>query len=178
MDLKALIPERSLADAIMVSRGWLDGEIAKATSERHRHIITQYRDHWWGEVIGDLEMVMATMAPDPYYRAYGSKAFGEFKINTTEETREFYAALFASGYYPAGAFTETRCAVADWGLMVEAVNTAIIPGSFFPNFNLVPAQAYKASWRLVGVHPFNKEGLMEAEILYVNDPHEIVAVER
>jgi hypothetical protein len=123
-------------------------------------------------------MVMATMSPNPRYRAYGTKALGELVIDTTEETREFYRALFDTGYYPAGAFTEARYALADWGMMIEAVNTAIVPGSFFPCFNLEPDTAYKASWRLVGIHPFDENGLMQAEILYVDDPYDITVVNR
>lgn len=178
MNMKSLIPEKSLADDIMATRLWFDREVASIADPRRQLMLARYRDHWWCEVIGDLEGVMATMAPNPKYRAYGSDVFGEFLIDTTEETEKFYRALFASGFYPAGPFTETRYALADWGLMIEAINTAIIPGSFFPALSLEPNTAYKASWRLVGIHPFDENCLMEAEILYVGRPYDLTVVTR
>jgi hypothetical protein len=170
LDLHALIPERSLADDIFETRTWMDREIAACFNDRHRQILTNYRDHWWGEAIGDLDMVMRTMAPDPMYRGFGSDKFGELVIDTTEGARELYANLFAAGFYPAGAFTERRYSVADWGMVIEAVNTAIVPGAFFAGLDLEPGAGYLASWKLLGFHPYDQYGLMQAEILRVEDP--------
>jgi hypothetical protein len=181
VSLISQVRERCLAAQICETRQWIDGQILAATNDWHLRMLTTYRDHWWAEIIGDLDGVMATLAPDPTYRAYGGRAFGNLKINTTAEARDLYRSLFDAGYFPAGPLHEARYAMGDWGMMIEGVTTAVLPGTFFalPELNLQPATPYQASWHLMGIHPMDRNtGLMTAEILYVSDPIAIVPAVR
>lgn len=182
MDWLAQVKERCLAERSVATRLEFDKHIQAATNPWHAQMLSTLRDHWWSEIVGELETTMATLAPNPVYRSYGTQAFGPpMTINTTEEARKMYSALYDAGYFPGGVMDNMRIAFADWGVMIEASLTNVLPGAFFnlPQMQLDPALPYQFTCQTVQSQPFDRAtGLMKGEILYWGDPMDIVPAQR
>jgi hypothetical protein len=162
----------------------IDKLIEDAASRRDRIMLEVYKDHWWGEVTSDVEAIMATLPTDGVLYNFDGLSLTRplpHQVRETAEARAMYQSVAALGLPIAGAFTQERFAMGDWGLMVEAVQTAIYPGRFLRSYRepLEPDQLYLAEWRMVGSHPIDIERrLMLGENVYNGAPLRVEPVDR
>lgn len=111
----------------------INRRIASEPNPKYRRWLEVNRDHWWGEVIGDLDMVMATLSRGPIRYTYDGHPFmrpdGPLP-DSHDATREMYEAIKATGASIAGPFDEERMFVDDHGLMLGGILTTVLPGYF------------------------------------------------
>jgi hypothetical protein len=176
MTRSLLTPEPSLAEACYASLAKLNIIIDSLTDDWQRTMLTNWRDHYWGEAIGDLDAIMATLAPDPVYQFFGWGA-GE-RTSTTEAARTLYSRLIDIGYRPAGPIDDMRFAFADWGLTSQLTLTGVYPGFVFGG-DFDPEATYRMMVNVMQSHPYDRQtGLMCGEIVFQGEPTEIVRVQR
>ena len=162
----------------------IDRDIAAAGSERDRILLQIYRAHWWGEVTSDVEAIMATLPKDKVsYHFDGLSLTRALPIQISDLTviRGMYQSVADLGLPIAGAFFDERYAFADWGMMIEATQSAIYPGRFLASYRepLDPDQLYLAQWRMTGVHAMDVERrLMLGENIYNGAPLQVTPVDR
>jgi hypothetical protein len=162
-------------------RDRLDATIASLENDMHRRWLQNWRDHWWAEVICDLDTIIGTLAPDPVYRLYGTSKFGPpVEINTTEEARAMYQSTIDQGVSPAGRPRDERWAFGDWGLTLECQHTIIFTGAMlaYADASLDADGLYRVTHRMSTLHPYDERALMMGEILYFSDPLAIEPTDR
>ena len=160
MSSEVLGPEPCLAEASYATLAEINALIDGLTDEWQRKILTNWRDHYWGEVIGDLDGIMATLAPEPVYKLDQPQWRAQLS-DTTEGARALYAGLIDIGYRPAGPMTDIKVAFAEWGLMAQELHhresiparPCVRPGH----------RSFKASYRvtrnIMESHPYTPDGL-------------------
>jgi hypothetical protein len=156
----------------------------------HRRLLENFREHVIAEAVGDIDRIMATMAPHPVYHSYDS--FGDSAqsdedyviVNGREETWALYREFIDSGRHVHELDTR-RLAVSDWGIAGDGYLYLTERGS-----NLVaegvpgidPGATYVAGSRFAYFIPY-EDGLMAGEdiyrprsnVRYVKvEPHEMV----
>lgn len=148
----------------------MDAIIAQLVDPWHRRMAAVVREHSRAEMIGDVDAIMATLAPDPKYRFHGATFFEPFEIDTTGGARTMYEAIVASGYLPAGAFDDQKWYFNDHGVVLQGRPTTIVPGAGLKpidGLTIDPAMAYRIRYPLIQSHGFDPAvGLMEGEIVY------------
>ncbi len=180
MDFLAQVKERGLAERTVATRERFDKFIRDAVDQWHVQMLTVLRDHWWSEIVGDIETTMATLVPDPVYHFYG-RSLNVSDVNTTAAARAMYTSLYDAGYYPGGVMENMRIACADWGIVVEAELTTVLPGAAFnlPHVQIDPALPYQNTCYSMQSQPFDRAtGLMKGEIVYMSDLTEIFIARR
>lgn len=154
----------------------LDDTISAETNPRHKAMLSIYRQHWWGEVTNDIDMIMATLPEQEVHYRFDGHPFvlGEgLEFFTTAEARAMYQRVIDQGDNLAGPFEQERWAFGSWGLMFEGVLHGIYRGSMFHERHpeLDPEQRYWLSYRSVSMHPMDVEqGLMLGELVYSGAP--------
>jgi hypothetical protein len=176
MSSEVLGPEPCLAEASYATLAKINAMIDGLTDEWQRKILTNWRDHYWGEVVGDLDGIMATLAPDPVYKL--TNPHGVRSFDTTEGARALYAGLIDIGYRPAGPMTDIKVAFADWGLMAQGATTGVYPGTALRGPDIDPKASYRVTRNIMESHPYTPDGLMAGEIVFMSEPTEVVRVER
>lgn len=148
----------------------LDARIAAETDPRRKGWLTTHRNHWWGEVINDVDMVMATMSHGPISYSFDGHPFmtaesGMANIVDRAGTRAMYEGVVALGVRMAGPFDEERLAFDEQGMIVRAILSAIYPGVFLTRHTepVDPAAVYLARWPNVTMTRFDADGLMMGE---------------
>lgn len=150
----------------------MDAVIDALTVPWHQQMARVVREHYRAEIVGDLEAIMATLAPDPVYRFYGSRLFPAIEIDTTEQARAMYGSIIDMGYAPAGALDDQRWAFGDWGVVLQGVPTTVVPGLFLAENNpdIDPDKAYEITYQIIQTHDFDPAvGLMAGEIVYFGE---------
>ena len=76
----------------------LEQRIAQQSDPQRKAWLSTYRDHWWGEVINDVEMVMATMSQGPIRYTFDGHPFmtpdsNMGSINDLAGTRAMYGSF-------------------------------------------------------------------------------------
>jgi hypothetical protein len=179
-DLLAQVKERCLAERSVATRERFDKFIQDAADTWHARMITVLRNHWWSEIVGDLETTMATLIPDPTYKFYGGKGLRKISnVTTTVQTRAMYASLYDAGYFPGGVLEDMRIACGDRGVMLEATLTNVLPGAAFdlPDMKIDPKAAYQNTCDSIQSQPFDRAtGLMQGEVVYMSDIRDVFAV--
>jgi hypothetical protein len=140
----------------------IDAAAAAATDPRHRIMLEIYRDHWLAEVRNDVPAIMATVPRDRVsYRFDGFALFftGYVEFHTAAEAEALYAGAAAGGLPMAGPFEDERWAFADWGMVFEGINTAVVRGRSLRTQPrpLDPDGLYFARWRSISSHPIDVE---------------------
>lgn len=180
--MTSLGPEPSLEAASRRSLAAINAMIAATQDPWHRAMFSNWRDHYWAEVMGDLKGIMATLAPDPVYRFYGSDALGDTPdMNATADVRAMYGGFIAMGFRPAGPVDDLIVAFSDAHLMLQFRLTCIYPGAVLKLSGgaIDPAAAYRVTLRVSESHPYDKaSGLMGGETVFLSAPEEVVRVER
>jgi hypothetical protein len=150
----------------------INRSIEDAACARDRIMLEVYRDHWWGEVTGDVDAIMATMPTDRVtYHFDGSNLLMSERVSFYEiaAARQLYQSIADIDLPIAGPFENERFAFADWGMTCEAIQTGIYPGRFFPGYReaLDPLQLYLVQWHSLSAHPIDIERrLMLGETVY------------
>jgi len=162
----------------------INANIGNLENPRDRIMLEVYRDHWIAEVRNDLAAIMTTLPEkEVTYRFDGIGLliphYWEFK--TTEEARSLYQGAAEGDLPMAGPFIEERWAFADWGMMFEGINTAIIRGKslHIQPYPLDPEGYYFIRWRSMSSHPIDVERrLMLGEHVFGGKLMDVTAVER
>jgi hypothetical protein len=148
----------------------LNARIAAAQDPRHKNWLTTYRDHWWGEVIGDVDAVMATMSRGPISYTFDGHPFmtpdkGLASIASYEATRAMYDGVVAMGVKMAGPVDDEQVYFSDKGLSLHCVLTAIYPGVYLTKHTepVDPNGFYLMRWPNVTIIQFDRDGLMMGE---------------
>jgi hypothetical protein len=150
----------------------INRDIERCERPRERVMLEIYRDHWWAEVLNNVDAIMATLPADKV--SYLFDGFGLFfpeAVVFTEPSRarSLYQGAANLGLPMAGTFAEERWAFADWGMSFEGVLSNIVYGSSLPRVDDVvdPKGLYLVSWRTACIHPMDvQRRLMLGEHVY------------
>jgi hypothetical protein len=163
----------------------LDQRIARETDPKRRGWLTTHRNHWWGEVINDVDMVMATMSRGPIRYTFDGHPFmvaegGLAAVETYEDTRAMYEGVVALGVRMAGPVDEDRITFDDQGLIAYGILTAIYPGLYLTKHTepVDPQGFYMARWPNVTMVRFDEHGLMMGEDIINGAPILVRQVDR
>ena len=124
--------------------------------------------HMKAEMAGDLDGLMATVAEDAHYHAYGTDD-PLFSPRGREEVRRFYAAYVASGASRL-EFDVDRLVVDDDCVLTEGTMRIAYPGSllrFMGHEVDDPDAFYLYETRMAVVWPMDRHGLVIGEDSYV-----------
>jgi len=149
-------------------------ELLGATSDPyHRRLLENFREHVIAEVVGDIDRIMATMAPHPVYHGYDS--FGgsarddeDFVIvNGRDETWAMYREFIDSGRH-VHQLDSRRIAVSDWGIAGDGYlylteRGANLAAAGVPGIDA--AATYVAASRFAYFIPY-EDGMMAGEDVY------------
>lgn len=147
----------------------LNARIEALTDPRQRAWLSTHRDHWWAEVIGDVDAVMATMSHGPIRYTFDGHPFmaaeGMSEVKTYEDTRRMYQGVTDFGIKMAGPADDERILFDDDGLCVACILTAIYPGVFLTKYDpsLKADSVYLLRWPNVTFIKFDSDGLMMGE---------------
>jgi hypothetical protein len=139
----------------------------------HRRLLENFREHVVAEVVGDIDRIMATMAPHPVYHSYDSfdasaESDEDFVIvNGRDETWALYREFIDSGRHIHELDTR-RLAVSDWGIAGDGYLYLTEQGSSLlaEGVSGVDAGAtYVAASRFAYFIPY-EDGLMAGEDIY------------
>jgi hypothetical protein len=139
----------------------IDAAIAGA-SQHNRVMLEVFRDHWLAEVGNDVPAIMATLPDDRVtYRFDGlGLLIPEYlTFDAPSDAQALYQGAADGGLPMAGPFEEERWAFADWGMVFEGINVAIIRGHslHLPPYPLDADGLYLARWRSMSSHPIDVE---------------------
>jgi len=148
----------------------LNARIAAQTDPVRKGWLSTYRDHWWGEVVGDVDAVMATMSRGPISYTFDGHPFmvpdvGMAAVETYEDTRRMYEGVVALGVKMAGPVDDERVSFDEHGVIVSCVLTTIYPGVYLTKHSepVDPEGLYLLRWPNVTIVRFDKDGLMMGE---------------
>lgn len=148
----------------------LERRIAGEPDARRRGWLTTYRDHWWGEVIGDVDLVMTTMSRGPIRYTFDGHPFmvpdsALAAVETYEQTRAMYDSVVSLGVRMAGPVDEERILFDDQGIVVCCILTTIYPGLYLTKHSEPVDQdgVYMVRWPNVTIVRFDDHELMMGE---------------
>jgi hypothetical protein len=151
----------------------IDNLLGATSDPYHRRLLENFREHVIAEVVGDIDRIMATMAPHPVYHSYDSfgdsaRADEDFVIvNGRDETWALYREFIDSGRH-VHELDSRRLAVSDWGIAGDGYLYLTERGA-----NLVAegvtgvdiGATYVAASRFAYFIPY-EDGLMAGEDIY------------
>lgn len=163
----------------------LNARIDAESDPRRRAWLTTYREHWWGEVIGDVDAVMATMSHGPIAYSFDGHPFmvpdgGMAAIGNYDDTRRMYESVVALGVKMAGPIDDERIAFDDEGMILYCVLTAIYPGLYLGRHEepVDPEGVYMVRWPNITMIRFDADGLMMGEEIVNGAPILVRQVDR
>lgn len=176
------LPKLSTAREVLAR---YERRIDATTDPRHKAWLKTYRDHWWGEVINDVEMVMDTMSHGPISYTFDGHPFmtpEDSLANITDRagTRAMYEGVVELGVRMAGPVDDERIFFDEHGIAVTCVLSAIYPGVFLTKHTepVDPAGFYLARWPNVTIVRFDEDGLMMGEDIFNGAPVEVRQVRK
>jgi hypothetical protein len=152
------------------TRTRLEKLIAEMTEPRWRLGLEDFLQHWWAEVIGDLDAAMSMFTSDVEFRSYGS--LGASSEATVEERRAVYQAILDAGMLAAGSWDNERFLFGESAIMMEATWTFVHFGAMVNDHSepLDPAAPYLVQRPLCLIMPITEVGHIKGEVLYVGQP--------
>jgi hypothetical protein len=147
----------------------LNARIDATADPRRQQWLSVYRDHWWGEVVGDVGAVMATMSRGPIHYSFDGHPFmvgsDLNKIKTYEDTRRMYQGVVDLGVKMAGPIDRERVTFDEDGLIVACILSTIYPGVFLSEHvgPVDPGGFYLLRWPNVTMVRFDDASLMRGE---------------
>jgi hypothetical protein len=147
----------------------LNARIDATADPRRKQWLSVYRDHWWGEVVGDVEAVMATMSRGPIRYSFDGHPFmvsAELnRVKTYEDTHRMYQGVVDLGVKMAGPVDRERITFDEDGLIVACILTTIYPGVFLSEHAgpIDRGGFYLLRWPNVTMIRFDDAGLMRGE---------------
>ena len=142
----------------------VEEKLARTTNPRHRLLLQRLLQHSRGEVEADLEAVMATLAPNPVYRAWHGSPL--LSPSGTYAVRKFYVEeVFGRGRHVFES-NKDRIVVDDDTIITEG-DMRIIAWGRDARDNGIPIDdpdaCYLMSVRVLIVWPFDTEGYILGE---------------
>ena len=163
----------------------LEKRIAEQSDPQRKAWLSTYRDHWWGEVINDVEMVMATMSEGPIRYTFDGHPFmtpdsNMGSINDLAGTRAMYEGVVAMGVRMAGPLDEERILFDEHGICISGILSAIYPGVYLTKHSepVDPEGLYLARWPNFTLIRFDSEGLMMGEDIMNGAPVQVKQVRK
>jgi hypothetical protein len=152
------------------TRSRLEKLTADVTEPRWRVGLEDFLQHWWSEVIGDLDAAMAVFSSEVEFRTYGS--MGTSSESTVEQRRAIYQTILDAGMCVGGSWDNERFLFGDWGILMEATWTFVHYGALIPDHPepLDPAALYLVQRPLALIMPLTEEGHLKGEVLYTGHP--------
>lgn len=163
--------------------------IATLDNEDHRTMVQVWSDHWWGEVVGDIDAIMATMPDDPAYQVYGPIDKGpmmqiEGKPGSAAIARIMYEQMLAADQLPGPPFENEKFVFTPFGMIVDSHSLSVAPGAALaglvgdPSYAEDPDQLYLVRGPVSMIVPFDFERkLMLGELVYTGVPFSIEPVD-
>jgi hypothetical protein len=155
----------------------LDARIATLSDPRQIAWLTAYRQHWWGEVINDVDMVMATMSRRPIRYSFDGHPFMSdggtmAAVRTWDDTKAMYDGVVGMGVRMAGPFDEERVFFDEHGLLVSCILSTIYPSVFLANHSepVEPDSFYLLRWPSITSVRFDADDLMMGEEIHNGAP--------
>ena len=162
----------------MTRPGWqpLLDAIDAATDERVRHALSVVARHVDAEVEGDIEGVLATLAPNPTYRFWGVGT-NRSVLDGTAQVRGFYDALCGSGKnrldYVLSRVVADAATVVTEGVIHHVLDGADLIGRV--STPVEPGHWYHVTYQSLIVWPIDSEtGLLTGEEVYLGEDHTVV----
>jgi len=151
------------------SKTWrpVEARLARERDPRKRRILETLLAHMKAEAAGDLDALMATVAENAHYHAYGSDE-PIFSPRGKEEVRKFYSAYVASGAHRL-EFEVDRLVVDDDCVLTEGTMRIAYPGNllrFMGHEIDDPDAFYLYVTRMAVVWPMDEQGLVIGEDTY------------
>ena len=153
----------------------LEEKAQEVTNPRHKAMLTKIRDHMDFEINGQLEELLGTLTPHPYYHFWGNNVMN---INGMAGVRAFYTDLIASGANQfevalekivvddENVVTEGRVKQAFTAKEILAMGITEINGEALDKVAL-----YVTSTQLITVWPVDENGQIIGEDVYLSsDP--------
>ncbi len=143
--------------------------LAQTTNPRHKLLLSRLLDHCQGEVEGDLERVMGTLAPNPVYHIWSGGP--EMNPVGLEEVRKFYVEqIFGKGrnVFESGKY---RIVVDDNTIITEGIVKNLIFGGDLQSAGVSiddPESVYLTTARMLIVWPFDADGYIIGEESWAN----------
>jgi hypothetical protein len=163
----------------------LDARIAAEVEGQRKSWLSTYRNHWWGEVINDVDMVMETMSFGPISYSFDGHPFmtpDRSIANITDRagTRAMYDGVVALGVRMAGPFDDERVLFDEHGIVIACILSAVYPGIFLGKHSepVDPDGIYLIRWPNVTLIRFDAEGLMKGEDIINGAPIRVQQVDR
>lgn len=155
----------------------LDARIAAEPEGQRRRWLQTYRQHWWGEVIGDIDMVMETMSHGPVSYSFDGHPFMTpdstlAKVADRDGARAMYQGVVDLGVRMAGPIDDERVLFDEHGIVITCVLSAVYPGVFLTRHSepVDPDGVYLVRWPNVTMIRFDAEGLMMGEDIFNGAP--------
>lgn len=148
----------------------MDARISEEDDPQHRRWLQMLRDHWWGEVTNDVELIMTTMSKGAISYSLDGHPFmtrdpDAMRIATFDDTRRMYERMSTMGVRMAGPEDDVRIAFDDDAIIKYQISSAVFPGSFLSGCEppVDPDRYYLVRWPCLVIIPFDGEGLMQGE---------------
>ena len=142
----------------------IEAKLAKTTNARHRLLLERLLQHAKGEVAGDLEAVLGTLAPNPVYRTWNGPP--AMNPEGMEDVRKFYVEeVFGKGRHIFEA-NKHRIVVDDDTIITEGIMRIITWGrdARASGIPVDDAEAcYLMTVRILIVWPFDADGYLLGE---------------
>lgn len=145
----------------------VEARLARERDPRRKRNLETLLAHMKAESAGDLDALLATVAENAQYHAYGSDD-PMFSPKGKEEVRRFYAAYVASGAHRL-EFDVDRLVVDDDCVLTEGTMRIAYPGNllrFMGHEVDDPDAFYLYETRMAVVWPFDAQGLVLGEDAY------------
>lgn len=118
----------------------MNQRIASEPNPKYKKWMEVNRDHWWGEVIGDLDLTESMLSKGPIRYTYDGHPFMlpdgmAFRdsmpgVTTRAAARQMYESIQARGARAAGPFDDERFLIDEKGMLLYGILTTVFPGSF------------------------------------------------
>lgn len=148
----------------------IEEKLAKTTNPRHRQMLAMLLQHSRGEVEGDLEAVLGTLAPYPVYK--GVRASGP-QPEGPEQIREFYIKeIFGAGRHIFEG-NKSRITVDDDTIITEGTMRILMWGKDLLEMGAPvddPGATYLMTTDVLIVWPFDAEGRIIGEESWSRPP--------
>jgi hypothetical protein len=145
----------------------LEKKLADTTNPRHRLLLSRVLQHAKGEVTGDLDAVMGTLAQNAVYRAW--RQGPEMNPEGFDNIRQYYITeIFGRGRHCLEHDMD-RVIVGDDAVVTDGVLRSVMWGRDMQEMGMPvddPDACYLVQYRNLISWPFNEEGYIVGEESY------------
>jgi hypothetical protein len=161
--------------------GRIDALIGRLADPVQKSRLKTMRDHMWGEMINDLDLIMGTMSAGPIHYTFDGHDFikvASTEINSLKATRQMYAASIQAGLVMSGGIDEHQVSFGENAITHRGIATLVFPGMALNLEKVEPEAYYLVRWWLMASVPFDEQGFIAGEHLINGKPLLIERVER